>query len=343
MQLTQYFKSYLISALVIPLIVLSGCAVTSTIQPVTSSKSQFDDAFYAGQSEDINSSTLGNEGYRIFHQGATSFVSIQTVRAEAEMRATEFCARKSKMMKYLRETTSKPPHVLGNFPRIEIIFECVDKPSAVASPRPESAPSVSTGTAFVVQNSTTLITAFHVIEGARTIEVTCGAGQQSPALVERIDPANDLALLKLTAPALAHLELAPDNSVVIGQRVFTIGFPVPSLLGTDAKYSDGAISSLSGLFGAANLLQVTVPIQPGNSGGPLVDESGRVVAVITSTAAVQGFLRRTGSLPQNINWAVRSEYVRLLLSGILFQQGNAQGSAVERVRLSTCMVKAIGA
>lgn len=165
----------------------------------------------------------------------------------------------------------------------------------------------------------------------------------STAVVERIDPANDLALLKLSAPAPSHLELAPENSASIGQRVFTIGFPVPGLLGTEAKYSDGSISSLSGLSGAANLLQITVPIQPGNSGGPLADESGRVVAVMTSTAAVQGFLRRTGTLPQNINWAVRSEYVRPLLSGIPFQQSNAQGRPIERVRQSTCMLRAIGA
>lgn len=333
-------------ALVFPVMVMSGCASTSPIQSVTSSRSQFEGAIYSGETVAINSNTPGSEEFRVFHQGATSFVTIQTIRTEAEQRATEFCNRRSKTMKPLRETTSKPPHILGNFPRVEIIFECVEitSPRQADSPstRPTPALSVRTGTAFVVQNSTTLITAFHVIEGARTIEVTCGAGQQSSALVERIDPANDLALLTLSAPATAHLELAPDNSVAIGQKVFTIGFPVPGLLGTEAKYSDGAISSLSGLSGAANLLQVTVPIQPGNSGGPLADESGRVVAVITSTAAVQGFLRRTGSLPQNINWAVRSEYVRPLLSGIPLQQRKMQGSAVERVRRSSCMVKVVG-
>jgi S1-C subfamily serine protease len=246
---------------------------------------------------------------------------------------------------------AQPPFILGNFPKAEVQFACLDpsdpefnspRQADGSPPRPASAPSVSTGTGFAIHNPTTLITAFHVIEGARSIEVMCAAGQHAAAIVERVDPANDLALLKLSVPAPAHLELAPENSATIGQKVFTIGFPVPGLLGTEAKYSDGAISSLSGLAGAANLLQVTVPSQPGNSGGPLADESGRLVGVVTSTAAVQGFLRRTGTLPQNINWAVRSEYVRPLLSGVPLQQAQVHSSAVERVRQSACMVRAIG-
>ena len=69
----------------------------------------------------------------MFHQGATGFVSVQSVREDAEQRATQFCERKEKAMKPLRETTSKPPHILGNFPRIEIIFGCIEKPASVAA------------------------------------------------------------------------------------------------------------------------------------------------------------------------------------------------------------------
>ena len=70
----------------------------------------------------------------MFHQSATGFVSVQSVRASAEQRVAEFCDRQGKAMKPLRETTSKPPHILGNFPRIEIVFACVDKPSSAAAP-----------------------------------------------------------------------------------------------------------------------------------------------------------------------------------------------------------------
>lgn len=214
----------------------------------------------------------------------------------------------------------------------------VPRPSSEVAPR--AVPTSSTGTGFAIQAPASLVTAYHVIKGATRIDVSCAEGQSMRAEIQKIDPANDLALLKLPVPAPAHLELAPDNSVSIGQRVFTIGFPVPGILGKDAKYSDGSISSLSGLGGAANLLQLTVPIQPGNSGGPVADEAGRVVGVVTSTAAVQSFFRNTGALPQNVNWAVRSEYLRPLLSAVRPESSTASKTPIEHVNRSSCLIVA---
>jgi hypothetical protein len=77
----------------------------------------------------------GGEAYRVFIQGATGFVSIQSVRDDAETRAKEFCANKGKEIESLSETTAKPPYILGNFPRIEIVFDCVSTP-ATATPAP---------------------------------------------------------------------------------------------------------------------------------------------------------------------------------------------------------------
>jgi len=111
--------------------------------------------------------------------------------------------------------------------------------------------------------------------------------------------------------------MSAENSLRVGQKVFTMGFPVPDVLGYEAKYSEGAISSLSGIKGVVSLIQMTVPIEPDNSGRPVSDESGHVLGVVTPTAAVQSFLKHTGTLPQNINWAVKREYLHPLLSGIL--------------------------
>lgn len=90
--------SYLVAA------VLSGCAETTPIQPVSSSKSEFKGAVYGGETTTISNVAPGVEEYRVFHQGATGFVSIQAIRADAEKRSVEFCNRKNKMMKKLRET-----------------------------------------------------------------------------------------------------------------------------------------------------------------------------------------------------------------------------------------------
>lgn len=107
------------------ILLIVGCAKTSTIQPVSSSESEFDSAVYSGETAQISKPTPGQEQYRIFHQAATGFISVQTIRESAEKRATEFCAREDKKLKVIQETTSTPPHILGNWPRIELVFECV--------------------------------------------------------------------------------------------------------------------------------------------------------------------------------------------------------------------------
>lgn len=302
---------------------ISGCAVNTGIVPA------------------------GQNTYMVARQAATGFSGSGNLKAEALREADDYCAVQKKAVKVIASKEAQPPFILGNFPKAEVQFTCLDPNDPdLSRPRnpdgPTPSPSVRTGTGFAIQNARTFVTAFHVVDGARNIDVTCAGGQQATAVVERIDPANDLALLRVSQATPAFLDIAAENSVSIGQKVFTVGFPVPGLLGTEAKYSDGSVSSLSGLSGAANLLQITVPIQPGNSGGPLIDESGRVVAVVTSTAAVQGFLRRTGTLPQNINWAVRSEYLRPLLSGVSTQSAQLRSSPIERAQLSVCLVKAMG-
>ncbi|WP_155931090.1 hypothetical protein [Methylomonas sp. 11b] len=107
------------------LIIASGCAKTSTIQPISASESEFDGAVFGGDYAQISQPTPGAEQYRIFHRAATGFISVQTVRESAEKRATEFCVRKQRRLNTLNETTSTPPHILGNFPRIELVFECL--------------------------------------------------------------------------------------------------------------------------------------------------------------------------------------------------------------------------
>jgi hypothetical protein len=113
---------------------LFGCASNPPIQPAGSSKSQFDSAVFGGQISQLEKPTPGAEAYRAFYQGGSGFVSVSSVRETVEEMATKHCARKGKLVRPLQETTSKPPHVLGNFPRVEWVFECVDQaaPSATS-------------------------------------------------------------------------------------------------------------------------------------------------------------------------------------------------------------------
>lgn len=113
---------FLIFSLVV---LLAGCAKSSTIQPAKTSESGFEGAVYGGETSQVSPPTPGEESFRIFHQAATGFVSVQTIRESAEKRATEFCTRKHKSLNVLEETVSTPPHILGNWPRIELVFECL--------------------------------------------------------------------------------------------------------------------------------------------------------------------------------------------------------------------------
>lgn len=114
---------------------LLGCAVSGPVQNVQSSKSGFDGAAYSGVTRiivddpaEVDKYPLSDQ-YRIFEQSATGYGSIPEARDQAEPRAKDFCRQRNKVMKTLKEITSTPPHIFGNWPRIEIIFVCVDRPA----------------------------------------------------------------------------------------------------------------------------------------------------------------------------------------------------------------------
>jgi S1-C subfamily serine protease len=137
-----------------------------------------------------------------------------------------------------------------------------------------------------------------------------------PATVVVLNPQNDLALLKVDVKylpllkvegKLAALPLEQDlRKVALGDKVLTVGFPLTDTQGLNPKLTEGSISSLSGFKDHPGELQISVPIQPGNSGGPLVNEYGNVVGIVVSTLNAEKLLRERGIIPQNVNYAVKS-------------------------------------
>ncbi len=172
------------------------------------------------------------------------------------------------------------------------------------------------GTGFCVSSNGMVMTAAHLVSGATRITLKFSETAVWEAKLEKIDIQNDLALLRTSRSTTNFLELGSCRSVSLGETVFTLGFPAPDILGEQLKFSGGQISSLSGLRGTESLIQVTTPIQPGNSGGPVMTENGIVVGIITSSAAFKAFLQYTGTLPQNVNWAVKADYALLLVGNM---------------------------
>jgi hypothetical protein len=111
---------------------VAGCAENSGVLRANYSKSFFDDAVFKGESTVLDEDTTGSEQYRVYQQAATGFVSVETCREEVEQKAFRHCENMGKSLKKLQERTSVPPHIFGNFPRAELLFACVPKPSTTS-------------------------------------------------------------------------------------------------------------------------------------------------------------------------------------------------------------------
>ncbi len=176
-----------------------------------------------------------------------------------------------------------------------------------------SAGQVSSGTGFFVNEAGYLVTNYHVIEGGTELMARTVKGDVLRARVVAIDQANDLALLKVPGRFQA-LHVRPSSDLRRGTEVLTVGFPQISIQGVEPKVTQGIISALSGVSGDPRFLQIQVPIQPGNSGGPLLMRDGSVVGVVTGRLNSIAVLKATGSLPEGVSYAIKSNYLLELLN-----------------------------
>jgi TPR repeat protein len=161
----------------------------------------------------------------------------------------------------------------------------------------------TTGSGFFVTSDGHFITNHHVVADAARIRVRTAAGT-FPAAVIRSDPTNDIAILKVQGEFRA-LPVRGSRGLKLADRVATLGYPNPDLQGVASKYSSGEVAALSGPGDDPRFLQISVPIQSGNSGGPLVDTSGRVVGVVVSQLDKIATLKLTGNIPENVNYAIK--------------------------------------
>jgi lipoprotein NlpI len=161
-----------------------------------------------------------------------------------------------------------------------------------------------------------ILTNSHVVEGCQAIVVKLAARNTEVAALVTSDEKNDLALLRLknvTNPlpsVAAFREGAPVRS---GDAIVALGYPLSGLLSSDANLSVGNVSALAGLRDDSRYLQISAPVQPGNSGGPLLDASGHLVGIVTAKLDAMRLARFTGDIPQNVNFALKTEIVRTFL------------------------------
>jgi hypothetical protein len=165
-----------------------------------------------------------------------------------------------------------------------------------------------TGTGFFVNDYGWVVTNAHVVEGCVSVSVL-RLGKGSDLAVDR---QNDLAAFKLSpAPGRPHLPLRRSQPR-LGEDIAAYGYPLSGLLSDSIKVTTGNINSLVGMENDSRYLQVSTPLQPGNSGGPVVDQWGSIVGVSTAVLGSK-FTNATGIAAQNVNFAIRANVVELFL------------------------------
>ena len=194
-------------------------------------------------------------------------------------------------------------------PRTETAGSHSNSPSPVAADSP-----VATGTGFFITADGYLISNYHVVKGAGKVRVLTSAGLIDAKLVQ-VDAANDLALLRADG-RFAPLPIAASRTVALGGTVATVGFPDIGLQGFAPKLGKGEIASLSGAGDDPRYFQISVPVQPGNSGGALVDERGNVIGIVSAKLDAGVALAASGALPENVNYAVKSSLLLNFLESV---------------------------
>jgi uncharacterized protein len=219
--------------------------------------------------------------------------------------------------------------------------------AAAFTPRPDSGasgPARSSGTGFFVTEDGCLLTAYHVVESPGRIVIQTRKLRYAAQLV-KADKTNDIALLKVTGaypvagttnrpsrprtnaavvlradrtntPLLLKvstpfkaLPVTGSTAVKLGDAVSTLGFPNVEVQGREPKLTRGEISSLAGFRDDARHFQISAPVQPGSSGGPLFDSLGNVIGMVVRRLDDLSALRNTGMVAQNVNYALKGSRV----------------------------------
>ena len=168
---------------------------------------------------------------------------------------------------------------------------------------------VGGGSGFFVNNKGYALTNYHVVKGCTAVKVLI-AGESQKVKLAATDESNDLALLKLpeTFPVVA--QFPESRRAILGEFVLAAGFPLKDYLATGLKVSTGVVSALAGIGDDPRFLQISAPVQPGNSGGPLLDKSATIIGVVKSKLDDVEVWKATGHIPQNVNFAIKGVIAR---------------------------------
>ena len=207
----------------------------------------------------------------------------------------------------------------GSFGESIVNTACSDISNPESSARDKSETNVSpklssTGSGFLVNANGYLLTNHHVANGCSNLKIRDSSKIEHDVAVVATDARNDLALLKtiasVTLPAAAF---RANSSVEAGENVVALGYPLAGVLASEVNVSFGYVSATAGLADDTSKMQISAPVQPGNSGGPLLDQAGNLIGVVVAKLDAIKVAKAIGDIPQNINFAVKGEVAQVFL------------------------------
>ncbi|MTH57872.1 S1 family peptidase [Paracoccus litorisediminis] len=232
-------------------------------------------------------------------EGFTSMATI-LVEADEQQTADEYAS-----LEAMRQGMTAPPTV-PHLPSPPVDQQAV-APAAPSAPKPAELTLQGTGTAFFVSEQGHLITNAHVVEGCELLKI-----DGRDIILIAVDENFDLALIKDIPQRIPAVAKFASRPAALNADITIAGYPLTGIL-SGLNITRGSVSSLKGPAGDPIRMQISAPVQPGNSGGPAVDATGHVVGVVVSKLDAKLIAETIGDIPQNVNFAVRGEMAKLFL------------------------------
>jgi len=196
----------------------------------------------------------------------------------------------------------------------------------------------SIGAGIVTTQDGMVLTNHHVVDGCSAIFVLDSDKKRTPAERVTSDSKMDLALIRASRTFSEVAAFRKGVPLQAGESVTVVGYPLASILGSEQNVTFGYVTATAGVRGDASTFLISAPIHKGNSGGPILDQSGRVTGIVTSKLNALVVQKRTGDLPQNISFGVKAEVAR----GFLDAQSVSYQSGGATAKLENTEVAAIG-
>ena len=248
---------------------------------------------------------------RVTHLNGKPYFATSLEQSEAILAMDETSPKVDEEIQPAIETSSQVSEAAQ--PTIESSPEVSQEIQPILTPVPTPAHTLlTTGTGFLLGAKGQIITNAHVVKECSLARVLYQDNVYDVSLI-KVDQHNDLALLQSTISGHRTAQLEIDRIPRRGEPVIAFGYPLSSVLSAKPEATDGVLSSTAGLNDDSRYLQISAPIQPGNSGGPLLDQFGRVIGVVTAELGDIWSLENRGAVPRNVNFALKSLLIKAFL------------------------------